>query len=83
MPPPDELKKPFAVPICVVKEGCFKGCFKRFCLTQDTFLFVDLRLPGFETGEQKKWVHYLMEGEAMLIDKEDLSEMQMSMIAHG
>lgn len=22
-------------------------------------------------GEQKKWVHYLMEGEAMLIDKED------------
>ncbi len=37
MPPPDELKKPLAEPICVVKEGCFKGCWKGFC-PQTVFL---------------------------------------------
>ena len=60
--------------------GMLQGMFQRI-LPSDSF-FVTSQFPGFETGEQKKWVHYLMEGEAMLIDKEDLSEMQMSMIGH-
>ena len=63
--------------------GMLPGMFQEILPHTTHIFFVDLRLPGFETGEQKKWVHYLMEGEAMLIDKEDLSEMQMSMIAHG